>query len=417
VIHAAIGTTRTPAATPWQALTRQALLKRLGRIGEGRLVLEEEGRIHRFGTGQEEAVVRVRDPRFWTTVALGGGTGAGDAWAEGSWDSPDLVAVIRLLARNRPVLQGLDSGPARLGAWLGRLAHRMRANTTRGSRRNIAAHYDLGNDFYRLFLDGSLSYSSALWAHPDQSLEEAQTHKIDRLCRDLALQPHHHLLEIGTGWGSLAIHAARHYGCRVTTTTISAEQRDLARQRIQQAGLEQRITVLDQDYRALTGSYDRLVSVEMIEAVGHEYLGVFVETCSRLLRPDGRMALQAITYPDQGYESYRRRADFIQRRIFPGSCLVSLAHLHRQLAGHSDLRPVAVRDLTEHYARTLAIWRTTLANRRGQALELGYTENFLRLWDFYFAYCEGGFREHVIGDLQLLLAKPGARPDNQGNWA
>lgn len=406
----------TVRTSRWQALLRTRVLGRLARLEHGVLELEEGNNTLRFGSAGGTARVRIHDGRFWPALALGGGTGAGDAWAEGLWSSPDPVAVVRLLLRNRQTLLGLEGGPARLAGWLGRLSHKARANTFRGSRRNIAAHYDLGNDFYRLFLDETLSYSAALFSDPAMDLAQAQRAKIDRLCRDLALQPHHHLLEIGTGWGALAIHAARHYGCRVTTTTLSAEQARLARERVLQAGLEHRITVLEEDYRRLEGRFHRLVSVEMVEAVGHEFLGEYIACCSRLLEPDGRMALQAITYPDRFYEGYRRRADFIQRRIFPGSCLVSPAHLLRQVADHGDLAVVAVRDLTAHYARTLAEWRRNLADRREQALALGYTEHFLRLWDYYLAYCEGGFREHFIGDLQLLLVKPGARPGDTGDW-
>ncbi|MCA9783961.1 MAG: class I SAM-dependent methyltransferase [Candidatus Cloacimonetes bacterium] len=403
--------------TPW---LRSLVHKRLQGLQEGRLRVVEDGTVQEFGRQGPVIQVHVHDGLLWNRLALGGGTGAADAWSEGLWDSPDLVGLVRLLVRNRATLEGLDSGAARIAQWLGRLAHRLRRNTPAGSRENIAAHYDLGNDFYRLFLDDSLSYSAAVWAHPTDSLEEAQKEKIDRLCRHLDLQPGHNLLEIGTGWGALALHAAREYGCRVTTTTISTEQAAHARAAVRQARLEDRIEVIELDYRKLEGQYDRLVSVEMIEAVGHEYLAGFISTCSALLKPDGLMALQAITYPDRHYEGYRRRADFIQRRIFPGSCLVSLAHLYRQLGEVSDLRPVLLEDITEHYATTLAAWRVKLLANRTQALALGYGESFLRLWEYYLAYCEGGFREHFIGDVQLILAKPEARPrpgHTGGAWA
>jgi len=394
----------------WACLLRSQVLKRLEALKGGRLILHEGAQTHVLGLAGEPVDLLVRRPAFWSAVALGGGTGAADAYAAGHWECPDLVGLTRLMVRNRDLLLGLDGGLARVAGLAARLAHRLRGNSLAGSRRNIAAHYDLGNEFYRLFLDETLSYSAAYWSEPGLSLAEAQRAKIERLCRQLELSPQDHLLEIGTGWGALAIHAAQVHGCRVTTTTISAEQRRHALAAVRAAGLEERVTVLDQDYRTLTGQYDKLVSVEMIEAVGHEHLGGFVETCSRLLKPTGRLALQAITFPDRHYAGYRRRADFIQSRIFPGSCLVSLAHLLEQLQRRSDLRPTGLTDITPHYARTLAAWRGQLHARWSEARALDLPEEFLRLWDYYLAYCEGGFREQFIGDVQLVLSKPLDRP-------
>jgi cyclopropane-fatty-acyl-phospholipid synthase len=287
--------------------------------------------------------------------------------------------------------------------------HALKRNTRTGSRANIAAHYDLSNDFFALFLDETMTYSCGIFARPDTTLREASLEKIDRLCRKLRLSPRDHLLEIGTGWGALGIHAARAYGCRVTTTTISAEQHAFAKERIRAAGLADRITLLLQDYRELEGRFDKLVSVEMIEAVGHQYYDEFFRRCAALLQDDGLMALQAITIADQHYERARDSVDFIQRHIFPGCCIPSVTALSSAMTRASDLKLVQLEDIGPHYARTLASWRDTLRAHRDEAHALGFDDTFLRLWDFYFCYCEGGFAERRLGDVQMVLERPGAR--------
>ena len=282
----------------------------------------------------------------------------------------------------------------------------MRRNTLQGSRKNIAAHYDLGNEMFALFLDDTMMYSCAIFEHPQMSLQQASIEKLERVCRKLELQPGDHLLEIGTGWGGLALHAARHYGCRVTTTTISHEQYRMALQRVEQAGLGDRITVLCEDYRNLSGEYDKLVSIEMIEAVGHAYFDTYFEQCSRLLKSDGLMLLQSITIADQRYAAAKRSVDFIQRYIFPGGCLPSVAVLSDSVARNTDMRMLHLEDIGPHYATTLKRWRQRFMARLDSVRALGYPEEFIRMWEYYLCYCEGGFRERAIGTVQVLLGKP-----------
>jgi len=398
-------------------LARRLVLARLARIAEGRLEVIEGAARYGFGAARPAfpiaAQLRVHDPACWERMAWGGTIGAGEAYCEGLWSADDLTAVVRLLARNRAALQGVDAGTARLAEPVRRLVHRLRRNTHAGSRRNIAAHYDTGNEFFARFLDPSLTYSCALFDGEDDSLEAAQRRKLDTICRKLELQPGDRLVEIGTGWGALAVHAARHYGCEVVTTTISAQQFTYASRLIADAGLGDRVTVLQEDYRALPARYpdgfDKLVSVEMIEAVGHGYLPRFMQTVSRLLRPDGLALLQAILIPDQRYEEYRRSVDFIQQHIFPGSVLPSLARIQACAAAGTDLRLDDLEDLTLDYARTLREWYARFDANADAIAALGVSERERRKWKFYFAYCEGGFFERTVADVQLLYAKPGSR--------
>jgi cyclopropane-fatty-acyl-phospholipid synthase len=361
----------------------------------------------------------VHAPRFYRRIVFGGALGAAASWIDGDWDCDRLADLLRILIRSREATGRFDrGGVAGLAARLSRIAQRARANTPGGSRRNIRDHYDLGNDLFRLFLDKSMTYSSGVFETPDATLEQAQAAKLDRICRKLRLRPEHHVLEIGTGWGSFALHAARHYGCHVTTTTISAEQHALARERIREAGLEDRITLLQSDYRDLEGRFDRLVSIEMIEAVGREYLETFFRVCSDRLQPDGAMLLQVITTSDREYETYRRSVDFIQRYVFPGSHCPAPKALFAAIGEVGDLRPVHLEDLSADYAETLRQWRERFHAAADEVRALGYPERFLRLWDFYLQYCEAGFDERHIGDLQLLLAKPrntdpAIRPDSE----
>jgi cyclopropane-fatty-acyl-phospholipid synthase len=389
---------------------RRQVLSRMQALAHGRLVVEEDGQKQVFGQADEtsglEARLTVHRPAFWPAVALRGSVGAGEAYARGHWTARDLPAVMRLMTRNRELLERLEGGLARLSApWL-RLFGFLHRNTRAGSRLNIAAHYDLGNDFFRLFLDESMTYSCGLFERDDATLAQASEAKLDRLCRKLDLGPGDHLLEIGTGWGSLAIHAASRYGCRVTTTTISRRQAELARERVAEAGFADRVEVLLQDYRDLTGHYDKLVSVEMIEAVGHAYYPSFFRRAAELLRPQGLMLLQAITMADHGYDRARRGVDFIKRYIFPGSCIPSVTALSRAMSEASDLRLVHLEDLTPHYARTLRCWRENLLESADQVRALGHGEEFLRTWEYYLALCEGGFEERYLGDVQMLLARP-----------
>jgi cyclopropane-fatty-acyl-phospholipid synthase len=409
-VTAALAPSRELEPGALDALCRRAVLAKLQALRHGCVVMVEGKRKHRFGTPShdlpEPVIIHVHDPRMYGDVALGGSVGAGEAYMRGYWTTAQLVDVVRLFVLNMDVLDGLEGGLARFTDPVRKVAHALRRNSRAGSRRNIAAHYDLGNEFFRQFLDETMMYSAATFEHAGQSLYDAQVARLDRICRKLDLKPADHLLEIGTGWGGLALHAARHFGCRVTTTTISREQWRLARERVHEAGLEGRIEVLCQDYRDLTGSYDKLVSIEMIEAIGHEYHDTYFAHCAALLKAEGAMLLQSITIADQRYERARRSVDFIQHYIFPGSCIPSVARLTGSIARSGDLRVFDMEDIGPHYATTLAHWRHNFRANLPRIRALGYDESFVRMWEYYFCYCEGGFAERVLGDVQMLLVKP-----------
>jgi len=327
----------------------------------------------------------------------------------GYWQADDLTGLIRICLCNPGLVEEIDGGWAWFTIPIQKCLHRLNRNTTQGSQRNISAHYDVGNDFFALFLDESLMYSSAIFTDSTMTLHDAQVARLDLICRKLELKSTDHLLEIGTGWGGFAVHAATHYGCQVTTTTISKQQYDLACERVVAAGLSDRITVLCSDYRDLTGEYDKLVSLEMIEAVGYQYFDSYFGACSRLLKPEGMMLLQSITIADQRYETAKRSVDFIQRYIFPGSCLPSVTAICGSIAGVTDMRLFHLEDIGPHYVTTLRAWRDNLYRNREHIFTLGYSEQFFRMWEFYFSYCEGGFTERVISDVQMLLSKSGNR--------
>lgn len=392
-------------------LLRRVVFQRLRGLARGRLILVDADGLHAFGPGDDGPQVRVEilDPGVWTRIALRGTVGVGEAYVDGGWRADDLTALVRLFVLNKPVMDGMERGLARLALPLLRLWHWLHPNTRHGSRANIAAHYDLGNAFYQTFLDETLMYSCALFERPDMSLAEASRAKNERICRKLGLRAGDHVLEIGTGWGGFALHAAGRHGCRVTTTTISREQYELARERVAAAGLGDRITVLFEDYRELAGRYDQLVSIEMIEAVGHRWFDTYFRTCSRLLAPDGQMLLQAITIRDQEYARTKRSVDFIQRHVFPGGCLPSVQALADTVARVTDLRALHLEDIGPHYATTLRHWRERFLANLDRVRALGFDETFLRLWEYYLAYCEGGFAERYLGTVQLLLAKPDCR--------
>jgi cyclopropane-fatty-acyl-phospholipid synthase len=383
--------------------------RQLASLEHGVLTLEGETYGRRTERCDLAATVQVHDASFWADVALGGSVGAGESYMAGHWSADDLVAALRILASNREVMDGMDTGLAALSAPLRKALHWAARNTRSGSRRNIAAHYDLGNEFFALFLDPTMMYSSAVFEHPAMTLEEAQAAKLERICRRLDLKPGDRVLEIGTGWGAFAMHAAGRYGCHVTTTTISEEQYALANERIYAAGLEDRITILKKDYRDLEGRYDKLVSIEMIEAVGHHYLGAFFAKCAALLEPHGRMLLQAITIADQRYEAARRGVDFIKRYIFPGCCIPSVTALVTAATRASDLRLVNLDDIGPDYATTLRHWRENLLRNVAAVRSLGYSDEFIRMWEFYLAYCEAGFAERMLGDVHALFVRPEAR--------
>ena len=395
------------------AVAQRAVRERLMAIQRGSLDISDGRTVDRYGTASSQhslhETVRVHDPRFYSEMAFGGSIGAGEAYMQGYWSTDDLTAVMRIILQNRDVLDGMETGWARLTEPVRKMLHWAARNTRSGSRRNIQAHYDLGNDFFKLFLDPTMMYSSAIFEHEGMSLEAASIAKLDRICRKLDLKPEDHVMEIGTGWGGFALHAARHYGCHVTTTTISPSQHDVARERVAAAGLNERITLLQKDYRDLTGQYDRLVSIEMIEAVGHQYYDTFFRKCSELLKPEGAMLLQAITIADQRYEAAKKSVDFIQRYIFPGSCIPSVAAMTGAVARATDMRLTDLKDIGPDYAVTLRCWRKNFFANLEQVRALGYPESFIRMWEFYLCYCEAGFIERVISDVQLLLVKPLAR--------
>lgn len=389
---------------------RTQLLARLDDLDHGTLVVRDALGEHRFGNAGGDALPPVHlwvdDPAFYRAVAAQGSVGAGEAYIAGHWRCDDLVALVRLLVRNRALLDGMETGLARLGGWALRRWHALRRNTREGSRRNIAAHYDLGNDFFALFLSPDLMYSSAMFASMDDDLETASFRKLDAVCRKLALTPDDRVIEIGTGWGGFALHAARHYGCHVTTTTISREQHALAGQRVAEAGLQDRVTLLQQDYRDLQGRYDKLVSIEMIEAIGAPYLDTFFGKLGALLRPGGQALLQAITIEDHRYVQARDSVDFIKRFVFPGSFIPSLEAMYGAKTRSSDLQVLHQEDFGLSYAYTLRAWRRRFLTRLNDVRAQGFDERFIRLWEFYLAYCEGGFLERSIGVSHLLMQRP-----------
>jgi cyclopropane-fatty-acyl-phospholipid synthase len=393
---------------------RQRLLERMSGLRHGRLVLKDACGTVELGDPASahpdlQIQLQVLDPEFYRAVARNGSVGAGESYMDGQWRCDDLVGLIQLLLRNRDLLDGLESGLARLGGMAMRAWHTLRRNTRDGSRRNIAAHYDLGNDFFGLFLSGDLMYSSAIWTDPADTLETASARKLERICRKLDLQPTDRVIEIGTGWGGFALYAATHYGCHVTTTTISREQHALASKRVAAAGMGAHVELLLEDYRDLDGQYDKLVSIEMVEAIGAPYLDVYFAKIGALLKPDGLALLQAITIEDHRYAQALKSVDFIKRHVFPGSFIPSVNALLAAKTRTSDLAPIQLEDFGSSYALTLKAWRERFMANLAQVRAQGFDERFIRLWEFYLAYCEGGFRERSIGVAQLLLAKPGNR--------
>lgn len=389
---------------------RKLLVSKLQKIRHGRITIIDRKRSESFGSDSGsfslQATIRVHDPGFYTCTVLGGSIGAAEAYIHGLWSADDLTRVIRIMIQNQPVFEDMERGLGRLKTLLHQVYHALRRNTLRGSMDNIIAHYDLGNDFYSLFLDETLSYSCALFEKNQSSLKDASLAKYRRICGKLRLVPEDHVLEIGTGWGGFAIFAAGNYGCRVTTTTISREQYKLAGERIRKAGLAHKITLLCRDYRHMEGSFNKLVSIEMIEAVGHQYLDTFFAACNRLLREDGMMLLQAITIRDHLYDQHKFSVDFIKRYIFPGGCLPSVSAMTTSMARTTDLILFHLEDITPHYTRTLREWRTRFFNNIEKVRAMKFPESFIRMWEYYLCYCEAGFSERYIGDVQMLLTKP-----------
>ena len=395
----------------WQRLAKKQLTNVLNKIEDAGISLTDPEGEYFFGNKQAalQADLTINDFAFYTRILMGGSIAAGETWSEGLWHSNKLTNVIRAFARCEKILDELEKKTAWLSFPVTKIRQQLSRNSLSGSRSNISAHYDLGNDMYELFLDPLMQYSSAIFKTANDSLEQAQMHKLDTICQTLQLNPDDHLLEIGTGWGGLAYYAAKYYGCQVTTTTISQEQFELAKQRIHDAGLENKVTLVLQDYRELKGQYDKIVSIEMIEAVGHEYLATYFKSLNQLLKPDGQCLIQAITIADQRYDHYRKNIDFIQRYIFPGGFLPSVSRLTEQLAKNTDMTLTQLNSYGHHYAKTLHCWDKRFKSQSQKLEQLGYDEYFQRLWAFYFGYCEGGFLEGGIDLVHLHASKPGAR--------
>ena len=391
---------------------RRMLLPKLQGLQGGTIQLTDPSGSVTLGRGGDlQASLQVHNAAFFRHAVLGGILSVAESYMRGDWDCDDLTSLFRIFVRNLETTDQLDRGLSRIAGLVNRVYHHWHANSKTGSRRNIHAHYDLGNEFFRLMLDETMAYSSGIFLTPTSTLREASLEKMDRICRKLDLRPSDHLLEIGTGWGGLAVHAATQFGCRVTTTTISRQQFDVARQRIDEAGLSDRVTLLLQDYRELTGQYDKLVSVEMIEAVGFQYFDTYFRKCSELLRPDSTFVLQGIVMPDQRYAQYLRTVDFIQRYVFPGGCLPSMSAMLESTARATDLRFVHAEDFGTHYGQTIREWRIRFHLRLAEVRAMGYPDRFLRMWDYYLSYCEASFDERYTGVVQIQFDKPLCRRD------
>ncbi|MGD8109119.1 class I SAM-dependent methyltransferase [Vibrio sp. TRT 17S01] len=397
-------------------LTRALFFKLINHLDAGSLIIDEtfesdeSQRIHRFGFSSEgtpTASIEIHNPALYSRVLKGGSIAAAEAYMDGWWDSPDLIQVIELFALNMKMLDKLESKTSWMTQFTDKLQHWLNRNTLRNSTKNIHAHYDIGNALYKLFLDSSMLYSAAVFNQPTDSLEVAQTNKMERLCQQLQLSKHDHVIEIGTGWGAMAIYMAKQYGCQVTTTTISEEQYNYTKQRIIEEKLEDKITLLKKDYRLLEGQFDKLVSIEMIEAVGKEFLSTFIEKCNSLLKANGLMAIQAITIADQRYDYYSRNVDFIQKYIFPGGFLPSVSVLTDAATSKSEL---VVRDLFDiglDYQKTLEEWLCRFDKSLAEVRALGFDSRFIRMWRFYFCYCAGGFKARTISTVHMTFEKVG----------
>lgn len=396
-------------------ICRPLLFSRLNKLEFGQVKIVDQWGEHCFGhsdlSGELSVEIKVEDQRFYSDIAFGGTVAAGEAYMQGYWSCDNLTGLVRIMLRNRQVMDQVEGGFSLFKAPILRFVHWLNRNSQAGSRRNIEAHYDLGNEMFELFLDPTMMYSCAYYPNSDSSLNEAATAKLQRICDKLQLSEADHVVEIGTGWGGFAIYAATHYGCKVTTTTISKQQYEVAQQRVIAAGLQDKVTLLLEDYRDLRGSYDKLVSIEMIEAVGHQYLDTYFAKCSDLLKPNGIMLIQAITIQDQFYDQAIKSVDFIQRYIFPGGFIPSVTAISNAVKRSTDVRLFQMEDIGPHYATTLRDWRKNFFNNIEQIKGLGYSEQFIAMWQFYLCYCEGGFLERTLGTSHLVFVKPENRID------
>lgn len=403
---------KTPTkATFLTSVFKNGLKKKLSHLNVGCISVVDGVDKFSFGdTGSELRVnVQVHSQEFYVMTGSGGAMGIAEAYILGYWTSDDVVMLMRIILKNRSIMLSLNDGFAKILSPINKLIHRSRQNTLKGSKENILAHYDLSNDFYKLWLDPTMTYSCAYFKDTNTTLEDASIEKLDRMCRKLNLSEKDNILEVGTGWGSFSIHAAKNYGCSITTTTISDAQYEYAKARVLEEGLESKINVINKDYRKLDGQYDKIVSIEMIEAVGYEYISEYFRKLSSLLKPDGLMALQGITYNDQNFDTYKDSVDFIKKYIFPGSCLISISQIIDVIKNKTDLSMIDMEDITRHYAETLNRWRKNFMSVLPEVKEMGYSKAFINMWEFYFLYCEAGFLERNIGDVQMVFAKSGAR--------
>ena len=398
-----------------QRLAKAMVIKQFSKLTKGQLLVNENGNNYIFGSKNNDfpvsATINVLSNEMYSEIAAKGLNGAAEAFVKGLWSSDDLTRLIRIFVRNREAANQIEGGIAKLATGLFYLQHSLKRNNHKGSLRNISAHYDLGNDLFETFLDNTKMYSCAIFENENSSLEQASINKIERICKKLELSSNDHVLEIGTGWGGFAIFAAKNFGCKITTTTISQKQYEYTLEKVKALGLQDKISVLKKDYRDLTGKYNKLVSIEMIEAVGHHYYHDFFRKCNQLLIPDGRMLLQSIIITDYLYEEAKQFSDFIKTYIFPGSCIPSISKLCESSAKATDMRLFHLEDITPHYAKTLNHWRSYFMNNVQKIRDLGFSEEFIRLWNFYFCYCEGGFIERQIGAVQMLFTKPLCRMD------
>lgn len=374
----------------------------------GLLSKKHQGETERFGSESGiHAVIEIKHPDFYRSLLQGGSIAVGEAYMEGRWDSPDLTMLMQLMAKNLPLIDKLESSTGRVLMLVNKVKHWLNKNTVKNSKKNIEAHYDLGNDLYKQFLDTRMLYSSGIYMSQTDSLEQAQLNKMERLCQQLRLKESDEVIEIGTGWGAMAIYMAENYGCNVTTTTISEEQFEYTRQQIEESGVGHKITLLKEDYRNLQGQFDKLVSIEMVEAVGKEYLSSYIRQCNTLLKPGGLLAIQAITIADQRYDAYSKRVDFIQKYIFPGGFLPSVTALVNTATKNSEMLLINAEDIGSDYARTLADWHKRFLASLDTVLDLGYDHRFIRMWRYYLSYCEGGFLAQSISTVQLTFRKSG----------
>ncbi len=416
-----LANTAPPASTgSLNRWCRERLLGKFSKLESGAITVDEGNRSWQLGTpqsGELTAKIFVNDPNFYSRIMFGATIGSAESFIDGDWDTDDLTAVIRIFIQNMPQMVRLEKTWARFKNSLHWMAHLRRKNTLEGSRKNIEDHYDLGNDFYKLFLDPTMNYSSGIFPDASASMYEASIRKMDRIGTKLRLKPTDHLLEIGTGWGGLAIHLAKKFGCQITTTTISRQQYKYARKQVAEQGLRDQVHVVLSDYRDLKGKFDKIVSIEMIEAVGHEFYDQYFAKCAEMLADDGLMLIQSITMSQQNYQHHIRNIDFIRRYVFPGGCLPSVVALAQSVGSVTNMRMAHLEDITEHYVTTLQDWRHRFHDAIEEVRSLGYDQKFIRLWHFYLCYCEAAFAERRVHNVQLLFAQPGSDVDPANEFA